>query len=81
MVHKLIKKTTEEWIIPKDEKEIKQLTKIETPEKELEEKETDVMDDYDEGMKEFLESLGGKEETKKIPKKEIKTEEIRALGD
>lgn len=77
MVHKLIKKVTEEYIVPKDDEDAKKIIGIEKkPEKE--EKETDVVDDYDEGMGEFLESLGGKEEPIKTPKK---TEEIRALGD
>jgi hypothetical protein len=75
MVHKLIKKVTEEYIEPKDDEEVK---KILGKTEKKDEKETDIMDDYDSGMWEFLDSMRGTEE--KDPAKK-KTSEIRALGD
>mgnify|MGYP006270807035 CR=1 FL=1 len=51
MVHKMIKKTTEEWIEPKDEKEVDKLLSKAQEEKK---KETDVVDDYSESLEQFL---------------------------
>jgi hypothetical protein len=67
----MIKKITEEVFEPKDDEEVKKILG-QTEKAEEKEDETDIMDDYDEGMDEFTESLGGK--------KEKKTSEIRALG-
>ena len=76
MVHKMIKKVTEDYIVPKDDADVKEL--LGKAKKEIkDEDDGDIMDDYDEGMQEFTDSLKGKEE--KEPS-ETKTEEIRALG-
>jgi hypothetical protein len=71
----MIKKTTEEWITPDSKEELDKLTKVQEPDKDVT-KETDVMDDYEESMKEFTESLAGNNNDDK----KNKTDEIRALG-
>jgi hypothetical protein len=61
--------------VPKDDEEAKKL--LDKAEKKPAEDNTDVMDDYDDGMDEFVEAMKGDDGQPKVKK----NSDISALGD
>ncbi len=78
MVHKMIKKVTEEYIVPKDQKDVEEILGKKVKAEEVKEDDDTFKEDYEEGMDEFMDSLGGSH--KELEPKNIKRSEIRALG-